>query len=336
MENTIQYLDNLKSKLLEGLRTNDLDFESFALNLFKFQAENNRIYHDFINYLNCDIESVKRLDQIPFLPVSTFKTNEVKTTEWKEEFVFESSTTTGMIPSKHFVRNMDFYRAVSGLNFYQFYNNVEDYCFYGLLPSYLERKTSSLVWMVENFINLSGCGKFYRYDYELLYFDIYKADSNKKKVLFGVTYALLDFAQKIEIEIDNLIIIETGGMKGFGHELPRDEVHKLLKQSFHVPAIDSEYGMTEMLSQAYSRGNGIFIPSSSMKILISDISDPFQFLPAGQSGKVNIIDLANIDTCSFICTEDIGVINMDGGFEILGRTDSSEVRGCNLLFDKVI
>ncbi|HHH54509.1 MAG TPA: acyl transferase [Bacteroidetes bacterium] len=304
----------------------------FILDLFLYQSSTNLLYEKFINYLNIDPNSIKNIEDIPFLPVSFYKTNVSKSGQWEEEIIFESSSTTGMIPSKHFIRDVDFYLKNTIHCFSELIGNPEDYCFFALLPSYHDRKGSSLIYMVEHFMKISGCGKFYNKDYQSLISDIKSYKGSKKKVLFGVTFALLRLAEMGNLDLSDVMIFETGGMKGRGKELHRNEVHDILIKSFNVAGVYSEYGMTELLSQAYSDTEAIFRLPSTMRLLISDIYDPFSFLENGKQGKINIIDLANIDTCSFLATDDLGVKLDKNRFKVLGRTDESDVRGCNLLF----
>ena len=316
-------------------------FDSLALDIFRFQYENNPVYKDYVNALNVNIAKVDRIDQIPFLPIQFFKTHAIKTSDFEPAIVFESSGTTGSTNSKHFIKDISLYEKSFISGFELFYGPINEWCILGLLPSYLERKNSSLVYMVDKLIERSEHPQsdFYLNEYEKLFAVINELEKRKQKtLLIGVTFALLDLAEKFSLPLRSTTIMETGGMKGRREEMVRDEVHKILKTSFHVSTIHSEYGMTELLSQAYSKGNGIFHCPPWMKVLIRDEEDPFLIrMPYFESmtyvsGVVNIIDLANIYSCSFIATDDLGKIYEDGSFEVLGRMDNSDIRGCSLLY----
>jgi hypothetical protein len=273
------------------------------------------------------------MDKIPFLPVSFFKTQQVVSGTFIPEKIFESSGTTDSERSKHFVADIKLYKKNIIQTFEKKYGTVSDYCIIGLLPSYLERKTSSLVFMVNELINLGGHAQsgFYLDEFEKLKNVLINLESKKQKIiLIGVTFALLDFAEKFPMPLSNTIIMETGGMKGRRQEMTREEVHVILKMVFSKNEIHSEYGMTELLSQAYSGGNGVFNCPPWMKIFIRNEEDPFALSQSG-SGALNIIDLANINSCSFIATDDVGKLNDDGSFEVLGRMDGSDLRGCSLM-----
>lgn len=321
----------IKTQYYKLFTDDSVDFLELASDIYKYQSKENPVYRQFLKLTGKEHAKIGDVSDFPFMPISFFKTNEVKTGNWKHALHFESSTTSGSTPSIHLVSDLNHYLKNTELCYEYFYGDVSDYCYFALLPSYLERNTSSLIYMIRHFIELSGCGKFYKDDYEELYKDVSDYNGNKKIIIFGVTYALLQFCDKFSLEGD-FTIIETGGMKGRGEELPRDAVHDILKNGFNTDAIYSEYGMTELFSQAYSSSSGIFNLPPSMKILIQDIYDPYNYLQTGKQGKINIVDLANIDSCCFISTDDLGVIGADGSFKILGRTDSSDVRGCNLLF----
>ena len=307
-------------------------FEEVALKIFKYQSINNPVYNQFLRNLKINVNDIGEIDKIPFLPVSLFKKYQIKTGDWDHEKVFESSATSGLVTSKYYVRSLDFYLSNAQFCFEESLGNLEEYCFIALLPSYLERNTSSLIYMVDSFIKKSGCGDFYRYEYNQILNEVKKYQGEKKIVLLGVTFALLEMAEKYPSDLSEVIIMETGGMKGRGRELPRDEVHDILKKGFNVKSIYSEYGMTELLSQAYSFGEGVFKSSKTMKIIFKDIYDPFESVKVGSRGKINIIDIANIDTCSFLSTDDLGVSLGKDLFKVLGRTDESDIRGCNLLY----
>ena len=310
-----------------------LPFNQLALELFGFQYENNTVYRDYANYLDITPDKVQSLTEIPFLPVRFFKSHEVKTTVFEPALIFESSGTTATINSHHYIKEPALYEKNFLTAFRQFYGEIKDWCILGLLPSYLERENSSLVYMVKKLIEESGHTQsgFFLHDYQELNNVIGESEANKQKTLvIGVTYALLDLAEKFPQPLSSTIIMETGGMKGRREELIREEVHEKLKNAFALKKIHSEYGMTELLSQAYSRGDGIFECPPWMKVLVRDEEDPFLIKEEGK-GAVNIIDLANIYSCAFIATDDAGKINADGCFEILGRMDGSDLRGCSLL-----
>lgn len=310
-------------------------FEALALDIFRYQAQENPFYRKYLEYLNIQPETVLSLEKILFLPIEFFKTQEVKTGNFEAETIFKSSGTTLQQRSRHFVADLNFYLKNAEQIFVQFYGPLTDFVFLALLPSYLEQGESSLVAMVDHFIKQSGQQEpgFYLYQFDELKNAIKNAQKTGKKVmLFGVTYALLDLAELADdTDFSEVIIMETGGMKGRRKEMIREELHDILKAAFKVPAIYSEYGMTELLSQAYSSGNGIFQTPKTMKILLRDLNDPFEINPNLRSGGINVIDLANIDSCAFIETKDIGKLHAGGTFEVLGRFDNSDIRGCNLL-----
>lgn len=312
------------------------DFDTVALDIFRYQVEYNALYYDFINYLNIKVENIKSIRQIPFLPISFFKIFDIKTSNLSTELIFTSSGTTGQQTSKHHVTNVAFYQQNAEKGFESFYGNVENYCFLALLPNYLERTGSSLVFMVEDFIKKSKYKNsgFFLYEQEKLIEELKKnRQKNIPTVLLGVSFALLDLAEAFQEDLSHVIIMETGGMKGQRKEITREELHQTLSQSFNVNAIHSEYGMTELLSQAYSKGNGLFYPSSTMKVLTSELTDPLNIQQNGKNGVIQVIDLANIDSCAFITTQDIGVVYDDNSFEIKGRMDNSDIRGCNLMVE---
>lgn len=314
---------------------NNETFDEFALKLFHFQSQKNEIYKTFLQNIGIDTQKVKNVKDIPFLPINFFKEFAIKTGDWQEEVIFESSGTTGQTASRHYLRDTAFYRQISRSIFEQRYGALEDFVVLALLPSYLERGNSSLVYMVDYFIQQSGSSHsgFYLYNYEELSHELaLLKEQNQKTLLIGVTYALLEFAEKFPVSFPGLMVMETGGMKGRGKELVRQEVHSRLRDAFCIQTVHSEYGMTELLSQAYSSGMGRYYSPSWMKVLIREINDPFQWESPGRSGGINIIDLANVDSCAFIETKDLGKANEDGSFEVLGRFDNSEIRGCNLLF----
>lgn len=315
---------------------NEGNFENIALALFRLQAGKNRIYSQFINHLGVEPDAVNTLGDIPFLPISFFKTHTVQSDVWTPDVVFTSSGTTGSTISHHAVKEKTFYLSNTERIFTQFFGPISDYHVLALLPSYFEREGSSLIAMADYFIRESKSphSGFYLNNYEALVAKIKDLDSSRQKVfLLGVSFALLDVAEQFELDLSNGIVMETGGMKGRRAELTRQELHTFLKQRLHVEAIHSEYGMTELLSQGYSSGNGIFNTPSWMKVIIRDMNDPFGRKENGQTGGINVIDLANIYSCAFIETQDLGKVYQNGSFEVLGRIDNSDARGCNLLVE---
>jgi len=314
------------------------DFNATALALFRLQAEHNPVYRRYISLLGVDPGRVTRPEEIPFLPVSFFKRHRVSVTEGPYEEVFTSSTTTGGEPSKHYVPDLSLYRESFLKAFRLFYGDPAEYCFLALLPSYLEREGSSLVYMTEHLIRLSGhpSSGFYLYDHDKLFHTLQElAREGRKVLLFGVSFALLDFAEEYALPAMDLTVMETGGMKGRRREPVREEMHAFLQERFRVAAIHSEYGMTELLSQAYSQGGGLFRTPPWMRVLVRDSYDPFAYLPAGRTGGLNIIDLANVYSCAFLETQDLGRLLPDGAFTVEGRFDNSEMRGCNLMVQEV-
>ncbi|GEP51518.1 acyltransferase [Flavobacterium noncentrifugens] len=309
-------------------------FEKTALKVFRFQYENNTVYRDFCNFLNTDVQKVKSLQQIPFIPIQFFKSHDVVSNDNPIQTTFTSSGTTGMITSKHLITNVSLYEQSYHQAFAQFYGNIEDYVVLALLPSYLEREGSSLIYMVEDLIKLTHNehSGFYLHNHEELIDKLILLDnSGQNVILIGVTYALLDLIEKRKFGLNNTIIMETGGMKGKRKEMIREELHDQLCKGFGVTAIHSEYGMTELLSQAYSLGNGIFECPNWMQILIRDTEDALTYIETGKTGGINVIDLANINSCSFIATQDLGKKYPNNTFEVLGRFDNSDIRGCNLM-----
>lgn len=310
------------------------DFNSFALQIFEFQYYNCDVYRKFADNLSFSPGSIKEYSQIPFLPVEFFKSHEVLSCQKTETAkIFTSSTTTSQTPSRHIVNDIRVYEESFLKGFELFYGEPNKYCILALLPGYLERKGSSLVYMFEELIKLSGDKRsgFFLNNYDELIQVIRQVrNESKKAILIGVTYALLDLAEK-NIDLgDNFIVMETGGMKGKRREMIKEELHSLLKQKFNIKNVHSEYGMTELLSQAYSKGNGIYECPPWMKILIRDPEDPLSLIGENKTGGINIIDLANWQTCSFIATKDLGRIN-GSKFEVMGRFDNSDIRGCNLM-----
>lgn len=312
---------------------NRIEFEEMALNIFQYQAIENKVYKSFIEHLGIDARLIDTINDIPFLPIEFFKTQEVVTGNKAIEETFSSSGTTGMQQSKHLVTDRTWYEHSFNKAFELFYGNIKEYVILALLPSYLERDGSSLIYMCEHLIKKSEDERsgFYLNEFEKIKTIIEDNNGEKKIILIGVTYALLDFAEQFPFQMYNCIVMETGGMKGRRKEMLREEVHQQLTKAFKLNSIHSEYGMTELLSQAYSNGNGIFRTPPWMKILIRETQDPFSYQQFNRSGGINIIDLANMNSCSFIATQDLGKLYPDERFEVLGRFDNADVRGCNLL-----
>lgn len=309
------------------------EFESLALEVFEYQFKHNKVYQSFSTLLNRKPGEVTEINQIPFLPIEFFKSKSIISDERIPQITFTSSGTTGSTTSKHHVTDLRLYEKSFMEAFTRFYGEPSDYIFLALLPSYLERKGSSLIYMADHLIKSSKNKEsgFYLDDLDSLSEKLTRLDSSGKKVfLIGVSFALLDLIENKKFDLNNSIVMETGGMKGRRKEMIREELHALLKKGFGVDSIHSEYGMTELLSQAYSKGNGVFDTPPWMKILIRDPEDALTLLPENRTGGMNIIDLANINSCSFIATQDLGRIK-NKKIEILGRFDNSDVRGCNLL-----
>ncbi|WP_339656009.1 acyl transferase [Flavobacterium frigidarium] len=309
-------------------------FEKIALKVFRHQYENNKVYNNFCKLLNTDVGRVKSIQQIPFLPIQFFKSHEVVSNNDPVQATFSSSGTTGMITSKHLVTDVSIYKESYRKGFADFYGNIEDYVVLALLPSYLERDGSSLIYMVEDLIKLSNRPEsgFYLHNHDELIKNLIALDNaGQNVILIGVTYALLDLIEKQKFQLKNTIIMETGGMKGKRKEMIREELHEQLCAGFGVTAIHSEYGMTELLSQAYSLGEGIFECPSWIQILLRDTEDALSYVGTGKTGGINVIDLANINSCSFIATQDLGKKYANNSFEVLGRFDNSDIRGCNLM-----
>jgi hypothetical protein len=311
-----------------------MQFNDLALQLYRYQLKNNVILQKYVELTKGD-PSPKALNHLRFLPVSFFKQQEVKTGDYIPVTTFISSSTTSQIPSQHHVRDLSIYEQSFLTQFERVYGSAEQYIFLCLLPGYLERSGSSLVYMAKGLIEASNHvdSGFYLYDFESLHQKIMSLQNSTRKIfLLGVTFALLDFVEQYPEGLGDAVIMETGGMKGRKTELTRKEIHDMVSSTTKNPIIHSEYGMSEMLSQAYAASGGIFEPAPWLQIIITDINDPFQPIPNGKTGLVNIIDLANIDSCAFLQTQDIGKVYNDGKFEILGRLDHSEIRGCNLLY----
>lgn len=310
------------------------EFEDLTFQIFKFQFYNNRVYRSFCDLLNKYPSDVKTIEDIPFLPIQFFKSHDVLSSKKLIQTTFSSSGTTGSATSKHMVTDLEIYKQSFTKGFHQFYGNIEDFVILALLPSYLEREGSSLIYMVDALIKQSNHPEsgFYLNNIIELKETLIRVDFEEKKILLiGVSFALLDLVETYQFNLKNTIVMETGGMKGRRKELIREELHNQLKQGFGVEIIHSEYGMTELLSQAYSKGNGIFNTPSWMRVLTRDTEDALTIQPKGNTGGINVIDLANINSCSFIATQDLGRVYENGTFEIIGRFDNSDIRGCNLM-----
>ena len=313
---------------------NNEQFNDAALQIFKYQAKNCSVYHDFIEGLKINPDTIKTIQQIPFLPISFFKSHKVLSITDPYETVFTSSGTTGITTSSHYVTDISWYIESFRAAFNLFYGDIKSYTVLALLPSYLEREGSSLIYMAEDMIKQSGNpdSGFFLYNHDELCNKLEEQQkAGKPTLLIGVTFALLDFIEKYTLDFPELIVMETGGMKGRRKEMIREELHEKLCKGFGVDTIHSEYGMTELLSQAYSKGKGIFNCPPWMKIITRDANDPMTVINDGGAGGINVVDLANINSCSFIATQDLGKVYADDSFEILGRFDNSDIRGCNLL-----
>lgn len=315
------------------------DFESFALDVFSFQYHHVQIYKAYADAVNKTPANVTRVSDIPFLPIQFFKTHQVIADQATPEMTFESSGTTGTISSKHYVKDLSVYEQSFMKGFERFYGDVSQYCILGLLPSYLERQHSSLVYMVDALIKKSTHQNsgFYLYDWEKLAKTIQENEAQQQPtLLIGVAYALLDFSEQFPMNLNYTTIMETGGMKGRREELSKESLHQKLQQAFSLSSIHSEYGMTELLSQGYSKGQGIFNTPPWMKIILRATDNPLEILPIRTNGHpdigaINIIDLANIYSCAFIATDDVGKLYADGSFEVMGRLENSDIRGCGLM-----
>ncbi len=325
----------INKKAIFSIKTN-LDFEQQCLEVFQYQFKYNKVYRSFCDLLYVHPSSVKSIREIPFLPIQFFKSKKVITGSEPEEIIFLSSGTTGTVQSKHYVSDLALYEQSFSKGFLLAFGKPEDYTILALLPSYQEREGSSLIYMVDDLIKSSKNPKsgYFLNDLDALAKALILLDKQGKKVLLiGVSYALLDLIAKQQFQLKNTIILETGGMKGKRREMVKPELHEILKKGFGVAQIHSEYGMTELLSQAYSKGEGLFQTPPWMKVLIRDTEDPLTLLENGRTGGINVIDLANVNSCSFIATQDLGKTYEDGSFEMLGRFDNSDIRGCNLLVD---
>ncbi len=327
-------LNNIKQAVF-SIRGEE-DFNVVALKVFRYQAEQNKVYKRFLELIGCKVAEVEHYSEVPFLPIQFFKSLDVITGNAPVEKVFKSSGTTATGRSRHLVTDWEVYRTSFTRGWEYFYGDIENYVVLALLPNYLEQGESSLVYMVDNLMRLSNdkrsgyCLDSLENTARLL--NDLSQQKDKKVLLIGVSYALLDLIEQFDFELgNNVVIMETGGMKGRRKELTKAELHRVLKKGFGVDAIHSEYGMTELLSQAYSKGNGIFETPPWMRVLVRDVNDPLSFRNKKKSGGINVIDLANVNSCSFIATQDLGKLYEGNKFEILGRFDYSDVRGCNLL-----
>ncbi len=325
-------MDTIKSFEAELYAVNAVTFDEIALRLFRFQAQYNAIYKSYLENLGISIDSVDAITKIPFLPISFFKNHMLKTGNWNAVTEFTSSGTTGETTSRHLIHNPDVYLELSAKTFEDFFGPLTQYHFLALLPAYLDRSNSSLVLMIENFVKKSASthSSFYNKNYGQLMQDFQSIKDERKIVIWGVTFGLMELAEKYQPDFNNCIVFETGGMKGRRKEITRQELHQVLTQNLNVESIYSEYGMTELLSQAYTKGKERFYCSSRMKVLARELTDPFN-VGIDEVGGLNVVDLANVHSISFIETEDIGRVYTDGSFEVLGRMDNSDVRGCNLL-----
>jgi len=324
---------SVRNNLIEQiLNVKPEGFETLAVEIYRYQFKNNPVYHRFCSLLGKTPAYTTEIKEIPFMPVGFFKNHLVSSYDGRPEIIFESSSTTGQIPGRSPLYDTTLYHSVAVRGFeYATGKSPSEFEWLALLPSYLERPNASLVFMVEHFIKMGG-GSFFSSNHNALAVRLEEnMEKGKPTVLIGVSFALLDFAEQIDINLDNVHVIETGGMKGRRTEITRVELHKKLVNALHVDTIGSEYGMTELTSQAWSAGSGIYTAAPTLRIVVRELNDPLSNAQAGQRGALNCIDLANIDTCSFIATDDIGICHKDGTFEVLGRIDGSEQRGCNLM-----
>ncbi|HNR49330.1 MAG TPA: acyl transferase [Bacteroidia bacterium] len=323
-------------ELSKRIFQNEFQFEETALDVFRYQFEGNEVYRQYVQLLGIQPESITTVADIPFLPIRFFKTHKIITGNQYPEITFTSSGTSGQTVSRHFVTDVSLYEKSFIKGFEKFYGSAEEWCILALLPSYLEREGSSLVYMCEHLIKkskhpLSG---FYLHNYDNLYSVLEQLESEKQKtLLLGVSYALLDLAEQFPLVLQHTIIMETGGMKGKRREMTKAALHNRLKNAFNVDVIHSECGMTEMLSQAYSLGNGIYSCPPWLRLIVRDSYDPFTLVDNEITGGINVIDLANVNSCSFIATQDMGKVFDEGTFEIIGRFDDAEIRGCNLMIE---
>jgi hypothetical protein len=329
-------LDTFKSFEKQIYQVNDHSFNDIALSLFRFQATHNTVYNEYIRNLGVNVTEIQSVTDIPFMPISFFKNHTIKTGDWFPQTAFTSSGTTGITTSSHYIFSKEFYLRHAVQCFEYFFGSIEQYHFLALLPSYLERENSSLVAMMDHFIAKSNSqySGFYLDNIDRLLSDLEKTKTdNRKTILWGVTFALLDIAERFSPDLSHCQIFETGGMKGRRREIIRQDLHEILKKALNVRAIYSEYGMTELLSQAYSKGGEDFFSPPWMKIVGRDITDPLRKGLHDETAGINVIDLANFHSIAFIETEDIGKLNSGGSFEVRGRMDNSDLRGCNLMVE---
>lgn len=322
---------NLESKIFDISSLEE--FNAIALEVFQYQYLKVKVYREFCDLLKVNPSNINSTKDIPFLPIQFFKSHQVNLDSTKIEKIFTSSGTTGSITSKHYVSDINLYKKSFKKVFTQFFGEVEHLTILALLPSYLEREGSSLVYMVDNLIKRSknpNSGFYLDNTSDLIEKLEFLEKTNQKTILLGVSYALLDLIEIKQFKLNNTIIMETGGMKGRRKEMIKEELHSILKKGFGVPQVYSEYGMTELLSQAYSKGDGLFTCPAWMKVITRDTEDAQTYIKQ-KTGGINVIDLANLNSCSFIATQDLGKINLDGSFEILGRFEDSDIRGCNLM-----
>ncbi|MDF2518497.1 MAG: acyl transferase [Sphingobacterium sp.] len=316
-----------------AIQTED-DFNQQCLETYRFQLLHCQVYRDYVSLIGKEKNQVQHYSEIPFMPIEFFKTQRVLAAGMDPQIIFSSSGTTGMVTSKHLVADLSIYEQTFRRIFEDFYGPITDIAVLALLPSYLERSGSSLIYMIDDLMKQSKQAEsnYFLYNHQELYNTLVQLkEKGTKTILFGVTYALLDFIEQYALEFPELIIMETGGMKGKRKEMVKEEIHQLLQDAFKVNGIHSEYGMTELLSQGYSCGQGIFHLPKWMRILIRDTNDPLSLISSNRTGGINVIDLANRYSCAFIATQDLGKVYADGSFEILGRFDQSDIRGCNLL-----
>ncbi|RAV29389.1 long-chain-fatty-acid--protein ligase [Sinomicrobium soli] len=323
----------MNSEAIFGI-TGKAEFETAALRVYRYQYQHNKVYGKFCDLLGRTPEKVRALAEVPFLPISFFKTRRVVASERSPEELFTSSGTTGEQTSKHYVTDRGLYEKSFSEAFRLFYGDISEYTVLALLPSYLERQGSSLIYMADALIKRSGSrdSGFYLHNLDTLAYKLAELDGKGRKIiLIGVSFALLDLVEQRKFRLKNTVVMETGGMKGRRKELVREELHSILRKGFGTGSIHSEYGMTELLSQAYSSGNGVFRCPPWMGVLTRDPEDALSLQDAGKTGGINVIDLANLNSCSFIATQDLGKLHADGSFEILGRFDHADIRGCNLM-----
>lgn len=329
-------MDTFKGFETQLYAVNEDSFENIALSLFRFQAQHNSLYRQYIDFLGINPARVASVDELPFLPISFFKHHAIQTGNWIPQGEFHSSGTTGQSVSRHLIRDLTFYRQNAERCFAHFFGAPETYHFLAMLPSYLERAESSLVAMMNHLIERSGSpfSGYYLHDYDRLIRDAGKLRNHGGQVMiWGVTYVLMELAERYKPDLSHCILVETGGMKGRRPEITREELHTFLRESLNVGKVVSEYGMTELQSQAYSLQDGRFFCPPGMKVVVRDVSDPLE-RGIGGTGALNFIDLANFHSIAFLETEDLGKINNDGSFSVVGRMDNADIRGCNLLVSR--